>query len=136
MVDGGIDRMMVVVVSSPFIVIRSMFLLEYECWMSFVTTAITPPCYHPPLLSPPLLSPSLLSPPSAAWVGVPSAPILTYRTATPPPPLPPWVGVGWQRHCKSCCSLLEQDSQGPNFISFFSRRSVSAGGRVRSFVAR
>ena len=41
-----------------------------------------------------------------------------------------WVGVGWQRHCKTCRSLRELDYQG-TYLFF----AVDAtGGRVRSFV--
>ena len=36
-----------------------------------------------------------------------------------------WVGVGWQRHCKTCRSLLELDNQGT---------SLSFGGRSQLVV--
>ena len=37
------------------------------------------------------------------------------------PPLPRlfylgWVGVGWQRHCRTCRSLRELDNQGTSFF--------------------
>ena len=57
-----------------------------------------------------------------------------------PLPLPPlvlcmgWVGVGWQRHCKTCRSLLELDNHRTAFFSIFFWRSVTAGCRVWSFV--
>ena len=56
---------------------------------------------------------------------------------TPPPPSLlhiGWVGVGWQRHCKTLCSLRELGNQGTSsFFSFF-RRAVTTGCRVRLFV--
>ena len=44
------------------------------------------------------------------------------------PPTPPspyyigWVGVGWQRHCQTCRSLREPDTQGTASL-FFGGRS-------------
>ena len=40
-----------------------------------------------------------------------------------PPPLLyiGWVGVGWQRHCKTCRSLRELDNQGTVFCFFGGR---------------
>ena len=33
-----------------------------------------------------------------------------------------WVGVDWQRHCKTCRSLIEPDNQGTHrFVLFFWR---------------
>ena len=53
---------------------------------------------------------------------------------------PPWpilyigrVGVGWQRHCKTCRSLHELDHQGTVFW-LCSGGSITAGGRVGSVV--
>ena len=48
---------------------------------------------------------------------------LTVRAPKPPPPPPlfyiGWVGVGWQRHCKTCHSLRELDNQGTVFLCVF-----------------
>jgi len=43
-----------------------------------------------------------------------------------------WVGVGWQRRCKTRLSLRELDNQSTVF--FFSSAVTHAGGLVRSFV--
>ena len=50
---------------------------------------------------------------------------------SPPRPYIDWVGVGWQRRCKTCSSLLELDNQGTAFfvrlfvcfVCFFGDRS-------------
>ena len=41
-----------------------------------------------------------------------------------------WVGVGWQRRCKTCHSLHELDYQGTVFCCVF-WRSITASGRVK-----
>ena len=44
-----------------------------------------------------------------------------------------WVGIGWQRRCKTRQSLRELDHQGTVF--FFGGGAITmADGRVRSFV--
>ena len=55
------------------------------------------------LLSPPMPSPS-------RWVFI-STPPLFYTSID-------LVGVGWQRHCRTCCSLRELDNQGIVFFFF------------------
>ena len=40
-----------------------------------------------------------------------------------------WIGVGWQRHCKTCRSLRELDDQGSVFFFFF-----VFGGRLQLVV--
>ena len=47
-----------------------------------------------------------------------------------------WVGVGWQRHCKTCRSLHELDNQGTYlFACFFVFLAIAVTGvRGRSFV--
>ena len=41
---------------------------------------------------------------------------LSYPAPAPYTLLVGWVGVGWQRHCKTCRLLIEIDNQGTDFV--------------------
>ena len=56
-------------------------------------------------------------------------PLLSKQDVSPPETLPGWMplpfdiigrlGVGWQRHCKTCCSIRDLDNQDTLFSFYF-----------------